>query len=128
MGLRDVAADHGAHQLLARHLRGSGGDHQLAVAQHGDAVGDLQRFLKRVGDIDDGDAAGAQVAHQIEEMDDFLGRQTGGRLVENDDAGIVVDSAGDLDHLPLGGAEHADRRRRIDMEIERLQELLRLDV
>jgi len=36
--------------------------------------------------------------------------------------------ARDLDHLLLGGAEQADRRRRIDVEVERLQQLLRLDV
>ena len=128
MGLGDVAADHVPHQLLAGHLRGLGGDDQLAVAQHGDAVGDFQRFLERVRDVDDGDAAGAQVAHQVEEMHDLLGREARGRLVEDNDAGLVVDGAGDLHHLPLGGAEQRDRDRRVDVEIERLQELLRLDV
>ena len=56
------------------------------------------------------------------------GVSAGGRLVEDDDLGIVVHGAGDLDHLPLGGAERADRCRRIDREIQRLQELLRRDI
>ena len=128
MGLRDVAADHVAHQLFPRHLRGLGGDHQLAVAQHRDAVGNLQAFLERVRDVDDGDAAGAQVADQVEEVDDLFRRQARRRLVEDNDTGVVVDCAGDLDHLPLGGAEQPDRRRRIDVEVQRLQQLLRLDV
>ncbi len=64
----------------------------------------------------------------MEEVDDLLRRQTRGRLVENDDARLVVDGARDLDHLLLGGAEQTDRRRRIDMEVERLQQLLGLDV
>ena len=79
-------------------------------------------------DVDDADAARAQVAHQVEEMDDLFRRQAGRRLVEDDDARIVVDGARDFDHLPFGGAEHPHRRRRIDVEIQRLQQLLRLDV
>ena len=85
-------------------------------------------FLERVRDVDDGDAAGAQVADQVEEVDDLFRRQARRRLIEDDDTGVVVDGAGDLDHLPLGGAEQPDRRRRIDMEVQRLQQLLRLDV
>ena len=60
------------------------------------------------------------VAHQGEEMDDLLGRQARGRLVEDDDARLVVDGARDLHHLPLGGAKKRHRRCRIDMEVERL--------
>ncbi len=41
---------------------------------------------------------------------------------------LVQDRARDLDHLLLGGAEPADGRGRRDVEIERLQELLRGDV
>src|SRR6185437_6732937 len=128
MGLRDVAADHVAHQLFPRHVSGPGRDHQLAVPQHGDAVGNLQTLLERVRDVDDGNAAGAQVADQVEEVDDLFRRQARRRLIEDDDTGVVVDGAGDLDHLPLGGAQQPDRRRRIDMEVQRLQQLLRLDV
>ena len=82
MRLRDVAADHVPHQLLARHLRRLRGDHQLAIAQHSDAVGNLQAFLERVGDVNDGDAARPQVADEVEEMNNFFGGQARGRLVE----------------------------------------------
>ena len=40
----------------------------------------------------------AQVAHQMEEMDDLLGRQARGRLVEDDRGGLVQHRARDLDH------------------------------
>ena len=46
-----------------------------------------------------------QPLHQGEEVALFLGRQRRRRLVEDDDLGLVVHGAGDLDHLPLGGAE-----------------------
>ncbi len=121
MGLRDVAAHHMANQFLARHFRSLGGDNQFAVAQHRDAIGNLQRFLERMRYVDDSDAAGAQVTHQVEEMHDLLGREAGGRFVKNDDAGIVVDGARDLDHLPLGSAEHRHRNCRVDLEVEGLQ-------
>ena len=39
-------------------------------------------------------------------------------------SGVVVDGAGDLDHLLLGRAERLDHRGRVDLEVQRLQELL----
>ena len=111
--------------LVAVEARRVAAGHQLAVAQDGDAVGDAQRLLQRMADEDDRHAARLEPPHQGEEMALLLGRQRRRRLVEDDDLGIVVDGAGDLDHLPLGGAERGDRCRRIDGEIQRLQELLR---
>ena len=61
-------------------------------------------------------------------MDDFFGSQARRGFVENDDARVVIDGAGDFHHLALGGAEQRHRRCRIDVEIEGLQELLRLDI
>jgi hypothetical protein len=69
-----------------------------------------------------------EIAHQMEEVHDLLGREAGGRLVEDDDAGFVVDGARDLHHLPLGGAEERHGQAGIDLEIQRLQQLLGLDV
>ena len=58
----------------------------------------------------------------------LLGRQRRRRLVEDDDLGLVVDGAGDLDHLALGGAERRDDGGGVDGEVERLQKLLGGDV
>ena len=69
-----------------------------------------------------------QVEDQIEEVLLLLGRQARGRLVEDDDLGVVQHRARDLHHLLLGGAEQADGRGRVDVELQRLQELLRGDV
>ena len=55
-------------------------------------------------------------------------RETRGRLVENQDARMMVDRAGDLHHLLLARAERGDERHRVDVEIQRKQEALRLDV
>ena len=58
----------------------------------------------------------------------FFRGQRRGRLVEDDDARLVVHGAGDLDHLLLRRAELRDVHGRIDAEIQRLQELLGGDV
>ncbi len=100
----------------------------LAVAQHGDAVGQLQRLLQRVADEDDGDPVALQPAHQIEEVEFLLRRQRRGRLVEDHQPRLVMDGACDLHQLLLAGAERGTRRHRIDVEIERQQEALGLNV
>ena len=82
-----------------------------AVAQHGDAIGDLQRFLERVRNENDAGATLPQRVQEMEEMLHLLGRKRSGRLVENEDLGVVPNGADDLDHLPLRGAEVFDQRQ-----------------
>ena len=100
----------------------------LAVAQHRDAVGEQQRLFESMRDEDDRDAALLEIADEVEEVFLLLRRQRCGRLVEDDDLGAVQNRACDLDHLLLGRAKAADGGGRRDVEIERLQELLRGDV
>ena len=50
------APDHVADEFLQSQILGRlGGDH-LAVAQHGDRIGNAEKFLQLVGDVDAGDA------------------------------------------------------------------------
>jgi hypothetical protein len=65
---------------------------------------------------------------QREQMMLLLRRQSGGRLVEDDDFRLEANRPGDFDHLPLGGAERLHNRGRIDRKVQRLKELLRLDI
>jgi hypothetical protein len=83
--VRQAAADHRPDDAVAVEVRGVVGDDMLAVAQDGDAVGELQRLLQRMRDEDDRDAACLQAADQGEEVVLLLRRQRGGRLVEDDD-------------------------------------------
>ena len=122
------SSDHVADDGLARERARLVGDDVRAVAQDGDAVGDLERLFERVADEDDGDAVGAQSFDQREKMALLFRRQRRRRLVENDELGLEPHRARDLHHLPLGGAERLHGRGRLDREIERLQKLLRVDV
>ncbi len=126
--IRQRPADHGADDLFAVEILRAVGDHVFPVAQDGDAVGDRQRLLERVGDEDDRHAAFPEPFDQREELVLFLGRQRRGRLIKDDHPGVVVDGAGDLHHLFLPRAQRGDQRGRIDMEVQRLQELLPGDV
>lgn len=96
-----------------------------AIAQDGDAVGHLQRFLERVRDEDHRNAPALEVGDQVEEILLLLRRQAGRGLIEDDDPRFVQHRAGNLDHLLLCRAEQADLRCRIDVELQRLHELLR---
>jgi len=107
-------------------VKGAGliGDHMLAIAQNGDAVGNRQRLFQRVGDEDDRHPIGLEPRDQTEEMVLFLGGEGRGRFVKDDDPRLVVDGTGDFHHLLLRRAQLADEHRGIDVEVQRLQELL----
>ncbi len=88
----------------------------LPAAHDGDAVGNFQHFGQLVGDEDDGAALRDQRADGDEELVDLLRRQHGGRLVENEDAGVAIERLEDLDALLLarraaGRRAAADRLR-----------------
>ena len=99
-----------------------------SVPENGDPIGDFERLLQRVADEDDRNLFLAQTIDQREEIVLLLRSQSGGRLVEYDDLRLETNRSRDLDHLPLGGAERLDDRRRIDGKIQRLKQLLRLDI
>ena len=72
-----------------------------AVAQHRDAVGQGKDFRHAVADIDDGDAARFEVAHDIHEALHIGFGQCGGRLIHDQHAGILGQRPGDFDALAI---------------------------
>ncbi len=58
----------------------------------------------------------------------LLGRERGGRLVEDQNARVMVHGARDLHHLLLACAKRRDERHRVNIEVERQQEALGLDI
>ena len=65
------------------------GQHVAAVAQHGDAVGELHDLVDAVRDVDDRHAFGRRVRRTIPNSRCALGRRQGrGRLVHDQDAGL----------------------------------------
>jgi branched-subunit amino acid transport protein len=95
----DRAADHHVGQLLFRRLGGGHGARHAAGAQHRHLVGDVHDLLQLVGDQDDGLALFLEQAQDFEQRGRFLGRQHGGRLVQDQDVGAAVDLLEDFDAL-----------------------------
>lgn len=95
-------AGHGFDDLAWRGMLNVEDARDLAVAEHGHAVADGEDFLEAMGDVDDGYTGGAEPAEEIEQTLDLAGGDGGGGLVENEDAGVGAEGAGDLDELAVG--------------------------
>ena len=98
---------------------------EAAVAEHRHLVGDLEQLVHLVGDVDDALALGLQRPDDLEEMLDLALGQRRGRLVHDENVGIVGDRLGDLDHLPVGDRQVAHFRFRIERNVEPLEQRLR---
>ena len=84
-----------------------------------------EELAEPVRDEDDRDALGAQAPDEPEERLDLILGQRARRLVEDQHAGIDRERPRDLDHLLLVGPEPAHRHRRVEIEIEAAERLLR---
>ena len=75
LGAREQRGRRAAHHLLDDpghvDVGGLGVGHDAAVAQHGDAVADLEQLVELVRDVDDGDASRLEVVDDVEEALDL---------------------------------------------------------
>ncbi len=126
--LVQLAIHHLAHQPGPVHRGHRRVGHRAAVAQHGDAIGQLEQFLEPVRDIDDADLPRAQPGDQLEQQARLVMAQRGGGLVHDQDAGLAGHGLGDLHHLLLAHAELAHQPARVDRHADAGQQLARLAV
>ncbi len=77
----------------------------LAVAQHRHAVAELEDLVEPVRDEDDAPALRDEVARRPEHALDLRLAQRRRRLVEDEQARVADEQAGDLDELPLADRE-----------------------
>ena len=113
-GGQRLAAHHHLRQRATAGFRRVGRRHHAPVAQHRDAVGDAQHFVQLVADKDDRQPLLLQVAQIAEQLVGLLRRQHGGRLVEDQDAGVVIERLEDFDALALADRKILDARRRVE--------------
>ena len=101
----ELAAHHVADDVVDGKIGERTGVHCFSVAQHGDAVANHPQFFQAMGDVDDADIAGTQRGDDAEHFLRFGIRERGRGLVEDQQAGALLNGAADFDHLLAGGAE-----------------------
>ena len=93
---------------LAKTCRRRADLHDLALAEHGHAVGDGHRLLLVVGDVDRRHAEGGVQALELDAgLEAKLGVEVGERLVEQEEPRLADDGAGEGDALLLAAGELA---------------------
>ena len=120
--LGHVAPDHEAGHLERLQAFDVAGGDMASVAQNRDAIGDRLHLVQAMGDVEDGDALGAQLADDLEQALGLDGRENGRRLVEGDDLMRHQQGASDLHELPVGDGEAADLPVRVDAGAELTQD------
>ena len=121
-----LAAHHHRDHLVRRQLLARGAPHGAAVAQHGDAVRDLEDLLQAMADVDARHAARAQLAEEAVEAGGVRLREGRRRLVEDEDARLLGQRLADLHELLLADAQLLDGAPGVDVEADHLQRGLRL--
>ena len=116
--VREGASDHHPDDVRFGHVANIAVADKSPVAQHHVAVRDLEDFIELMRDEDDRLAGRALRGDDREQVLDLARRKRGGRLVEDQDPGLVRESAGHADQMLLRQAKVADAGIHVDVEIE----------
>src|SRR5690606_10165890 len=121
-----LAADLNLGELPGGGLGGHRGADGGAAADDGDLVGDGEDLAQLVGDEDDRQALGLQLAEVVEEGVHLLRDQDGGGLVEDQGGRAAVEDLEDLHALAGGDTELLEQDVGAHVEAVALGELLDL--
>ncbi len=77
------------------------GDNVFAIPEDSDLVRNLRQFFKTVGHIDNPNTLGFERPDDFKHLFNIVVRKGGGRLVHNQDTGIVFQRFGDFHDLAL---------------------------
>jgi hypothetical protein len=122
--LIDGAANHFADDAGFVSGPGRAGVDRLAVAQDRDAIAEAKYLVELVRNVNHRDTARAQVVQNAEKCFDFRVGQCRGRLIEHQDARVLRQGLRDFDKLLLTNSEVDDRRSRINLQMQFVEQLL----
>ena len=118
----EVAPDHEADHGVAMDLVASQLADDRAVAQDDHAIGAGFDLVQPVGDEDDRHAVGLELADDPHQPIGLGGRQAGGRLIHDDDAGVERKRLGDLQKLALRKREVGNEVVDLEVDVQSLQQ------
>ena len=106
--LDELAADHGAHEVVGGEALEAAADHPAPVAQHRDLADRAAKISSRRCEMKSTAAPAARrLVDDAEQPLDLDRRQRRGRLVHDDDLGVERQGLADLDDLLLGDRQPA---------------------
>ena len=115
--VQGTADHHGDDLIHIQPFQRLGGD-PLTVAQNSDLVAQLENLFHLVRDINNAAAAIFQLANNGEQVVHLFLGQRRGRLVHDDDFGVIGERLGDFDHLHLRNRKRSHFVARIDIDIQ----------
>ena len=118
-GRVDLDAELQRHHVVGVDLERRHLGHHLALAEHDDAVGQVEHLVQLVGDEQDRRARPPQVAHGVEQHLGLGLAQRRRRLVEHDQPGVAVERPGHGDGLALPARQRRHRPGQVrDRDVE----------
>ena len=117
-------AHHEFDDVLFGDLADRANVHQHAVAQNSDSVRNLLKFFEPVRHINDRHTSGFQQRYLLEQVTDFTVRQHGRGFVQHQHTRVVLQVAGNLDHLLLSDTQLCNRRVRVNVKQANFAQLL----
>ena len=126
--LRQLTADHRAHEVVGRQAGHLAGEHETAVAEDGDAPAQRENLFEPVRDEQDRGACRAQRLDDAEQPLDLRRRERSRRLVHHDHPRVKRQRLRDLDDLLLGDRKAAGDPPWIERHPETFENSRRLRV
>ena len=123
-GGRERAADDHSHDLVVADRVDLDRADVPAVPEHGEPIAEPPDLEEAMGDEDDRDVLVRKALDQPAEPVDVAAGEGGGRLVEEQDAGLAEHRPGDLDLLPHRQLEVADLGTQVDLTETEARQML----
>src|SRR5262245_49465359 len=111
------ASDHVLHHAADRGVRSGISGNQFTVTQYGDAIREFEDFIKPMGNVENRDTLPAQAVELTEQSINFGFAQAGRWLIQDKQAGLAGERAGDGDFLLLCSAQSAESAMGRDVQL-----------
>ena len=123
-----LAAYHKFNQVILGHIFCRLGGDDFAVPHHRHSICNKEKFLQPVRNINTGDTMLLKRSQDFHQLFDFRFAESTGRLVQDQDLGVLRESFGDLDHLHFTHPQIINYCPRINIQLILRQDRLRIGI